>query len=89
MFAAQDIGLISRDELQDYINIRHVDIFDKTLAERRQAQKARGLPKTETEYDAYDTPAWIQKKIEEGFPQSRNNTMDGPPVDNFKDDVPF
>jgi hypothetical protein len=66
MFAAQDISLISREELQDYIDKRHMEILGKTQDERRQEQRARGLPAVKGEFDEYDTPAWIRKGVRVG-----------------------
>ena len=67
MFAAQDIGLMSRDELQGYIDKRHMEIFGKTMDERKRERDARGLPTKGGEYDSYDTPAWIRKGVRVGL----------------------
>lgn len=63
MCAALDMGVIAKPELQEYINNRHMEILGKTQDERRQEQKARGLPAVDAEYGDYDTPPWIRKGI--------------------------
>lgn len=57
-------GLVTKSELQAFIDERHLLVFDMTIAERRALRKQKeGMAIEEEDYSSYDTPAWIRKGV--------------------------